>query len=306
MFLQKKLASWIRALLLMFAFGTMVELVASTEALARAGGGRRSSGRPAPSSERYSQPSQPNYNQPQSPARSGGFMRGLAGGLAGGFLGSMLFSSLGHAGSGAHGGGGIGLLEIVLLAGVGYLLYRLWKNRRMHPATAGGPASPNQWNKQWAPQDAGSSFGGGIQSGAFARSLNALPSLSTEEASDIFFKIQGAWTRRDLSSVRAHLGPEMARSFEDDIAQLQREKKINRLENISVRQVENLQTWHEAGEDLNRIRFRANLLDYTVDEVSGQVLEGSDREPVKFEEDWIFARSAQHSEAWKLVGIQQV
>lgn len=313
MFLRRKLSLFIRSLLLVFAFGTLVELVAASDAFARAGGGRRSSGRPAPSSERYSQPTQP-YNQPQAqPPRSGGFMRGLAGGLAGGFLGSMLFSSLGHAGSGTH-GGGIGLLEILLLAGIGYLLYRYWKNKRMHPATAGGPISSSHtnWSKQWSSPESSSTsaspaaFGsGGLQSGAFARSLNSAPALTTEEASDIFFRIQGAWTRRDLSSVRSLLGSDIARSFEDDLSQLQRERKINRLENISIRQVDVLQSWQELGEDLARVRFRANLLDYTVDETSGQVLEGSDREPVKFEEDWIFARPSQSQDSWKLVGIQQ-
>jgi hypothetical protein len=63
----------------------------------------------------------------------GGFMRNMAGGLAGGMLGSMLFSSFagagGSMGSGT-GGGGIGLLEIILLAGGGYLLYRYVQKKK--------------------------------------------------------------------------------------------------------------------------------------------------------------------------------
>src|SRR5512133_932485 len=64
---------------------------------------------------------------------SGGFMRnmagGMLGGIAGGMLGGMLFRSLGMAGGGM-GGGGIGLFEIILLAGIGYLIYRFIKNKR--------------------------------------------------------------------------------------------------------------------------------------------------------------------------------
>jgi hypothetical protein len=58
----------------------------------------------------------------------------MAGGLAGGMLGSMLFSSFagagGGAGGGMGGGGGIGMFEIILLAGGSYLIYRYIKNKR--------------------------------------------------------------------------------------------------------------------------------------------------------------------------------
>ena len=107
---------------------------------ARAGGGRSMGGR---SSRSYSRPA-PAYSQPgqsrqqvapvpgpfqQQPG--GGFMRNMAGGMMGGMLGSMLFSSFAGAGTGGIGsGGGIGLFEIILLAGGGYLLYRYLKKKK--------------------------------------------------------------------------------------------------------------------------------------------------------------------------------
>jgi hypothetical protein len=58
-------------------------------------------------------------------------MRSMAGGIMGGMLGSMLFSSFAGAGMGpGMGGGGIGFLEIILLAGGGYLIYRYIKRAR--------------------------------------------------------------------------------------------------------------------------------------------------------------------------------
>jgi hypothetical protein len=62
----------------------------------------------------------------------------MAGGLAGGMLGSMLFSGIAGAGGGmgsGMGGGGIGLFEIILLAGGGYLLYRYMKKKRAESAS---------------------------------------------------------------------------------------------------------------------------------------------------------------------------
>lgn len=109
---------------------------------ARAGGGRssgsrgsysRSYSRPAPTATQPAQPRQQPATAPlpQQPA-GGGFLRSMAGGMVGGMLGSMLFSGMAGAGSGAAatGGGGIGLFEIVLLAGGGYLVYRVVRNRK--------------------------------------------------------------------------------------------------------------------------------------------------------------------------------
>jgi hypothetical protein len=111
---------------------------------ARAGGGRSMGGR---SSRSYSRPastnSQPSQSRQQAaPAprpfqqqAGGGFMRNMAGGMMGGMLGSMLFSSFAGAGTGGTGGGmgsggGIGLFEIILLAGGGYLVYRYIKKKK--------------------------------------------------------------------------------------------------------------------------------------------------------------------------------
>ena len=119
----------------MFLSITVLEVTAH----ARAGGGRssgsRSYSRPAPS---YSQQSPSRQQYAPTPGSmqqqaGGGFMRNMAGGLAGGMLGSMLFSSFAGAGGGmggSTGGGGIGLFEVILLAGGGYLLYRYLQKKR--------------------------------------------------------------------------------------------------------------------------------------------------------------------------------
>lgn len=117
---------------------TVMELAAE----ARIGGSRSSGSR---GSRSYSQPaSTPSYQSTSPRTQSapapgafqqqgGGFMRGMAGGMMGGMLGSMLFGgSAGAAGGTAGGtaGGGIGMFEIILLAGGGYLLYRYIKKRK--------------------------------------------------------------------------------------------------------------------------------------------------------------------------------
>jgi len=290
-------------------------------AQARAGGGRSSSGR------RSSTPSyrQPSFNQPTAPRAEpsrpsnayappvaatpppparGGFLRSAAGGLAGGFLGSMLFSSLGRGnpggyggggfGGGGGGGGGFGLLELLLFAGVAYFGYRWWRNRQN--AGNAAMASDNIVNFRM-PQE--------VAAPALVSASRAVTAISAEEASDLFFRIQGAWTRRDLSAVQDILGSEMAADLNKDLQDLKARQRINRLENISIRHVDVGEAWSEAGFDQVGVRFTANLLDYTVEESSNKVVEGSDTDPVKFNEDWTFSRPSAGGR-WQLVGIEQV
>jgi len=121
----------------MFLSLTVLELTAH----ARAGGGRSFGGGSRSYSRQASPaPYQSTPRQQYAPAGSpfqqqagGGFMRSMAGGLAGGMLGSMLFGGMagaGGPGGAATGGGGIGLFEILLLAGGGYVIYRLMKRGR--------------------------------------------------------------------------------------------------------------------------------------------------------------------------------
>jgi predicted lipid-binding transport protein (Tim44 family) len=112
---------------------TVLELNAD----ARLGGGRSFGSRGSRSYSRPAttyQPSQPRQQYAPGPTpfqqQGGGFMRSMAGGIMGGMLGSMLFGSSAGAGTNGTGGGGIGLFEIALLAGIGYLIYRYIKKKR--------------------------------------------------------------------------------------------------------------------------------------------------------------------------------
>ena len=107
-----------------------------------------------------------------------------------------------------------------------------------------------------------------------------------------------------MTTVRTLLTDEMFRIFQGDAEALKAQKKINRLENIAVRSVDITEAWQESGSDFITARVFANLLDYNVDETSGQVVEGSKTDPVKFEEYWTFTRSVGNN-PWKLSAINQ-
>jgi predicted lipid-binding transport protein (Tim44 family) len=123
-------------------------------------------------------------------------------------------------------------------------------------------------------------------------------------AEDNFFKIQSAWTRRDMKGVSHLLSPEMLNAFQKDVNSLLSEKRVNRLENVAVREVEIVDAGQDRGEEFITVKFYANLLDYVVDETNGQVLSGSTIEPVKFIEYWTFGRNVGEKQ-WVLAGITQ-
>lgn len=289
---------------------------------ARAGGSRSSGSRGSRSYSRpasnYSQPNQTRQQQatpapsPLQQQAGGGFLRSMAGGIMGGMLGSMLFSSFAGAGGGMGGfeGGGIGLFEIILLAGLGYMIYRFIKKKRelslATPSGQGGyqreDATPPSYGYQ-ASEPAASDVDTGM---SHVRQMD--PSFDesrfNDAVMDIFFRIQGAWMNRDLAPVSSLLTDEMKRVFQEDVDRLLWDRQVNRLENIAVRKVEITEVWQESGQDYVTALIYANLLDYTTDDATGAVVSGSKSEPVKFQEYWTFTRSV-GSNPWRLAAISQ-
>jgi predicted lipid-binding transport protein (Tim44 family) len=220
----------------------------------------------------------------------------------------MLFGSM----FGGHGGGGIGILPILLLAGIGYFLYKKFSNQQ----PGGGGLFSNLKNMNSPPMFGGSGpppppppgpFGGIEEGFADIRRVDPDfdPKYFTEIASDVFFQVQAGWMRRDLQSYRHLLGEQLARDYEVKFAEMRAQGRINKLESIAIRRVEVVDAGSDGREDFATVLFSANLLDYTVDDKVGNLIEGSMTTPVKFEEEWTWARPS-GSDAWKLEGIKVV
>ena len=326
---------WIKRGITLFTFSLFFFSILETDAFARVGGGRSSGSRgsrsfssprpssPSPSSQpsqtpkspqASAQPSQAPSTPPlQTPPQSS-FWRGLGGGILGGLIGGMLFSSLGFGHNhGGFGGGGIGLIEIILIGAILFGIYWYFKRRRQEAAakayyqSSAQPIEPNQTSYGPAydqPQEGDGDLEKGL---GYIRQMD--PAFDENRFQDLcmdhFFKIQGAWTNRDIPGIKNLLTEEMLKIIQGDAEKLRAEKKMNRLENIAVRSVDMIEAWQESGQDFITVRFYANLLDYVEDETTGQVLSGSKTDPVKFEEYWTFTRPVGNN-PWKLSAIQQV
>ena len=243
----------------------------------------------------------------------GSFTRGLAGGIMGGVLGGMLFGGMAHGmGAGGLGGSGIGLFEILLLAGLGYFIYRWFSRRKALAGNTGSAFSQGGDSPSRLFSNAGASQGAqdnmvedplvtGVRE-IWAVDNSFDPDAFKETAQDLFFKIQAGWTRRDASVLEPFVGDQLLDEYALHFKELKQQGHLNRLENIAVRNVELMAAGVQGREIFITVRFTANLLDYTVDEKSGEVVRGDSENSVKFEEAWTFATPV-GSRAWKLEGI---
>jgi predicted lipid-binding transport protein (Tim44 family) len=317
---------WIRIGMIIVFASVFLTWSLELDAWARAGAGRSMGSR---GSRSYSSPSR-TYTAPQptqptgpsampsrpmtapSPQPQPSFWRTFAAGALGGILGGMLFSSFGHGGGG-FGGSGIGLFDILLIGALLYGIYWFIKRQKQREADAGAYYSTGTATSA-EPQVSYGAVPGEDRSEAddLATGLNHIRSMDpsfdekrfTESCTDQFFRVQGAWANRDMSSIRTLLTPEMYGLMQAETGKLLAEKRINKLDNIAVRTVEITEAWQEQGQDYVTVRFLANLLDYTTSE-SGELISGSKTEPVKFGEFWTFTRPV-GSGTWQLSAINQV
>src|SRR2546425_11967749 len=309
-----------RALLLMSGLSlASLLLLDNATVWARAGSGGSRGTRSYSSPATPSSPSSPSQvttpppassQQPmQRPGMFGGLMGGLAGFALGGLLGSMLFGGMGGGGF----GGGLGLLELLLIGGAVFFLFRMLRGRqaaRPEPAYAGAGSAYNAGGQGW------STAGGGT-------TLEALPSVSdldrgiehirgmdasfdhdgfAEFAKAAFGDVQGGIVKRDLSGVQDRLTPQEYARLQAQCDQLRGARRTNRIERVRINRAQMTEAWQESGQDWVTVYLSVSMVDYTVDDATGAVVEGSVT-PVDIEEYWTFTRPV-GPKPWRLSAIQ--
>jgi predicted lipid-binding transport protein (Tim44 family) len=274
--------------------------------------------RPSPAAPTTPSTPSRSVNQPTSPAApqrpgffGGGLMSGLAGFAIGGLIGSMLFGGLGH---GLGGFGGIGLLEMLLIGGGLYFLFRFFRNRRaqsLQTAYAGAPSAYGAGGERsW-----GTAGGATVEMPAapsdLERGIASIRTMDTgldtsaiaDHARRVYFVVQQAIGMRELAGVRDYLAPEMAPVLQAQCDRLRGARQTNRVEQLDLRRAELSEAWQEGGRDYVTVLISATMLDYTVDDATGAVVEGSRTATQTIEDFWTFTRPVGNN-PWKLSAIQ--
>lgn len=308
-----------RTLLVMVALVVSVFVVAEVnEAWARARGGGSRGSRSYSAPKAPSTPSSPqrSVTQPASPlapaaapARPGlfgGLMGGLAGFALGGLLGSLLFGGLGR-------GFGIGLFDILLIGGGLLLLFSFLRRRREtpQPAYAGAGTSASYGATSSAGGEGGTAtmeVPAGLSD--LDRGLQHIQSMDPkfnpddllERARFVFAAVQKAIVMRDVTPVMEWLTPEMYAILQQQCGELRSKRRTNMIEEIQITESALSEAWQETGQDFVTLYLKGAMVDYTVDDGTQSVVEGSKTERQAFAEFWTFTRPVGPNR-WKLSSI---
>lgn len=291
-------------------------------ARARGGGSRGSRSYSAPARPSPATPGTPtspsrSLNQPgpaaatTPPVQRPSFFHGLGGALAGfalgGLLGGLLFGGLGH-------GFGIGIMDILIVVGVAMLVWTFVKRRSAREEPAYATAGVSRYGTTAPATGAGTLIGmAGAHSGegemdkgvANIRQMDTAfnPEAVAEWARTLFVSVQSAVAMRDVGILRDRLAPEMYNVLQAQCQELKTAKRTNYVEKVVLERSDVTEAWQEGGYDFVTVSFTGSMLDYTIDDKSGDVVDGSKQDTQAFEEFWTFTRPVGPNK-WKLTAIQ--
>lgn len=241
---------------------------------------------PAPSSPGTGAPG---ATRPMTPSPSplgsrwGGFGGMLGGMLMGGLIGSLLFG-------GGHGWGGPSLIDLLVIGGGLFLLFRFLRSRREATQAAGGPGHAfDRGSEMWgtsgvAPADTPVNAGPAVPAGFDQEEF-------LKGAKLMYNRLQASWDKRDLADIRQFTSDEVygeiRRQADESPTPSRTELLLVNPRLLEVRDVD--------GRTVASVLYDTMMRE-TAQENAHQV-----------REIWHFSRKANEPKAfWVLEGIQQV
>ncbi|MCR6737242.1 MAG: Tim44-like domain-containing protein [Afipia sp.] len=306
------------AVIAALAMPLAIAITSSADARVGSGGSRGMRTWSAPPTTRtapnVAQPMQRSITQPSmtnpaagAAASKGGFFNrpgmGMLGGLAAGFLGAGLLGML--FGGGLFGGlGGLSsIVGLILQIGLIYLVVRLamsWWQRRNAPAYASASAAPGPTPSQAPLASARSGFGFGLGGDSNDAPLEIKP-----DDYDAFERLLGevntAWSNQDIAKLHTLATPEMVSYFTADLNANKERGVVNTVSGVKLLQGDLAEAWREGPTDYATVALRYSLVDKTVEQATGKVVEGSDT-PTEVTDVWTFTRRP--GSGWELSAIQ--
>jgi predicted lipid-binding transport protein (Tim44 family) len=128
------------------------------------------------------------------------------------------------------------------------------------------------------------------------------PSRFVGYAGMVFRDAHSAWTTRDLGPLRDRVTPHMYGELQARCDRLRSIGHAYRVKDIEIT-AEVTEAWQESGRDYLTAYIGGSIVDYTVDEVSDDLVDGSRTIPRDVEEFWTFTRPAGLN-FWMLSAIQ--
>ncbi len=122
-------------------------------------------------------------------------------------------------------------------------------------------------------------------------------------ARNAFLEVQQGVAQRDVTWLRDRIAPELYATLQAQCDRLRAARHTNHVEQIRIQRAQVTEAWQESGRDFVTAHIAASLLDYTVDDSSGAVVDGSKSAAQNVEEFWTFTRPVGNN-PWQLTAIQ--
>ena len=310
---------WVARLSVIALGAAVVIATMPTDADARRGGGFGSRGAKTyqappktntapnaaqPINKSITQPGAPTAgaNQAMRPGAAAAQGASRFGGLKGLLLGGLFAAALaGIFGMGALAAVAGFLLQMLLVGGIIYLIFRLFRGgfgSKPAVATAGAQNAYPARNPADVLNRSGSAGGGSVDElkigpadyDAFERMLG---------------DVQMAYGKSDIDTLEKLLTPEMLSYFAGELDDNAKKGLLNVVSDVKLKQGDLAEAWREAQLEYATVALRYTLKDATVETATGRVIEGSRDEPTELTEIWTFVRPVRGTASqWELSAVQ--
>ena len=188
----------------------------------------------------------------------------------------------GSGGSGSDSGsGGSSILGGVVVAAIIILIVYMSKRKK---GGASGPVMP----------------GAQATDPSTLRSVSEYPALDPqfseaafrEKLSNMYVQFQNAWQDKDLTPLRPYLTDAFFNKCDRQLDAYRKNRQTNRIDHPSVLGVELVGWKQEAGVDVMVARLRTRIVDYVVDDATGNVVRGSNTAEKFMEYEWDLVRTS--------------
>ena len=112
-----------------------------------------------------------------------------------------------------------------------------------------------------------------------------------DDASNLYVRLQDAWTNRDLTPVRNKLSAELYAKSDRQIQNYIKNNQTNHVEKVSVLNCEIIGCTSDGVNDIITVKTLARITDYTTDDNTGNVIRGDRNREVFMTYHWTFIRS---------------
>lgn len=113
-----------------------------------------------------------------------------------------------------------------------------------------------------------------------------------EELSNMYVRFQNAWQDKKLDGIRPCLSDAFYAQVDRQLDAYRRNKQTNRIERISVLGVDLVGWKQESGNDVMIARLRTRIVDYVVDDATGNIVRGSNTAEKFMTYEWNLIRTS--------------